>query len=194
MAQTKNILIVGVGGQGTLLASKLMGRVFVEEGFDVKVSEVHGMSQRGGDVITHVRVGEKVLSPLVTEGEADAILSFELMEAARALPFLREGGRIVVNSQKIEPVTVKIGAAQYPEGLEELLRAHGDVLELDARAAAMACEAPKSVNIVLLGAYAAEEEFAQEAWLKAVEACVPPKTVEANRRAFLAGWALGEKK
>ena len=190
----KDIIIVGVGGQGILLASRVLGRLAMDAGLDIKVSEVHGMSQRGGDVITHVRVGEKVLSPLVTEGEADAILSFELMEAARALPFLREGGRIVVNSQKIEPVTVKIGAAQYPEGLEELLRAHGDVLELDARAAAMACEAPKSVNIVLLGAYAAEEEFAQEAWLKAVEACVPPKTVEANRRAFLAGWALGEKK
>ena len=190
----KDIIIVGVGGQGILLASRVLGKLAMDAGLDIKVSEVHGMSQRGGDVITHVRIGEKVISPLVTEGEADAIVSFELMEAARALPFLREGGRIVVNSQKIEPVTVKIGAAQYPEGLEELLRAHGDVLELDARAAAMACEAPKSVNIVLLGAYAAGEEFAQEAGLKAVEACVPPKTVEANRRAFLAGWALGEKK
>ena len=191
----KDIIIVGVGGQGILLASRVLGKLAMDVGLDIKVSEVHGMSQRGGDVITHVRIGEKVISPLVTEGEADAIVSFELMEAARALPFLKgQRGRIVVNSQKIEPVTVKIGAAQYPEGLEELLRAHGDVLELDARAAAMACEAPKSVNIVLLGAYAAGEEFAQEAWLKAVEACVPPKTVEANRRAFLAGWALGEKK
>ena len=99
--KTTSIMIVGVGGQGTLLASRLIGYVLTKKGYDVKLSEVHGMSQRGGDVITHVRVGEKVLSPLVTEGEADAILSFELMEAARALPFLREGGRIVVNSQKI---------------------------------------------------------------------------------------------
>ena len=190
-----DVILCGVGGQGILTIATIIGEAAMQENLYIKQSEVHGMSQRGGDVITHVRIGEKVISPLVTEGEADAIVSFELMEAARALPFLKgQGGRIVVNSQKIEPVTVKIGAAQYPEGLEELLRAHGDVLELDARAAAMACEAPKSVNIVLLGAYAAGEEFAQEAGRKAVEACVPPKTVEANRRAFLAGWALGEKK
>lgn len=189
----KDIIIVGVGGQGILLASCVLGRLAMDAGLDIKVSEVHGMSQRGGDVITHVRVGEKVLSPLVTEGEADAILSFELMEAARALPFLREGGRIVVNSQKIEPVTVKIGAAEYPEGIDALLRSRGRVLEFDARAVAAECDAPKSVNIALLGAFAAGESFTQEAWLAAVEACVPPKTIEANRRAFLAGWQLGEK-
>lgn len=190
----KDIIIVGVGGQGILLASRVLGKLAMDAGLDIKVSEVHGMSQRGGDVITHVRIGERVLSPLVTEGEADAIVSFELMEAARALPFLREGGKIVVNSQKIEPVTVKIGAAEYPDGLEDLLRAHGDVLEIDARSAAKESDAPKSVNIVLLGAYAAGETFPKEAWLAAVEACVPPKTIEANRRAVLAGWALGEKK
>ena len=189
----KDIIIVGVGGQGILLASRVLGRLAMDVGLDIKVSEVHGMSQRGGDVITHVRVGEKVLSPLVTEGEADAILSFELMEAARALPFLREGGRIVVNSQKIEPVTVKIGAAEYPEGIDALLRSRGRVLEFDARAVAAECDAPKSVNIALLGAFAAGESFTQEAWLAAVEACVPPKTIEANRRAFLAGWQRGEK-
>ena len=189
----KDIIIVGVGGQGILLASRVLGRLAMDAGLDIKVSEVHGMSQRGGDVITHVRVGEKVLSPLVTEGEADAILSFELMEAARALPFLREGGRIVVNSQKIEPVTVKIGAAEYPEDIDALLRSRGRVLEFDARAVAAECDAPKSVNIALLGAFAAGESFTQEAWLAAVEACVPPKTIEANRRAFLAGWQLGEK-
>ena len=180
----KDIIIVGVGGQGILLASRVLGRLAMDAGLDIKVSEVHGMSQRGGDVITHVRVGEKVLSPLVTEGEADAIVAFELMEAARALPFLRKGGRIVVNSQKIEPVTVKIGAAEYPEGIDALLRGRGRVLE---------CDAPKSVNIALLGAFAAGEGFTQEAWLAAVEACVPPKTIEANRRAFLAGWEMGEK-
>lgn len=189
----KDIIIVGVGGQGILLASRVLGRLAMDEGMDIKVSEVHGMSQRGGDVITHVRIGEKVHSPLVNDGEADAILSFELMEAARALPFLKEGGRIVVNSQKIEPVTVKIGAAQYPEGLDELLRSRGSVLEFDARAVAMENEAPKSVNIVLLGAFAAGESFSQEAWLKAVDACVPPKTIEANRRAFLAGWEIAKK-
>lgn len=189
----KDIIIVGVGGQGILLASRVLGRLAMDAGLDIKVSEVHGMSQRGGDVITHVRVGEKVLSPLVTEGEADAIVAFELMEAARALPFLRKGGRIVVNSQKIEPVTVKIGAAEYPEGIDALLRGRGRVLEFDARAVAAECDAPKSVNIALLGAFAAGEGFTQEAWLAAVEACVPPKTIEANRRAFLAGWEMGEK-
>ena len=189
----KDIIIVGVGGQGILLASRVLGRLAMDAGLDIKVSEVHGMSQRGGDVITHVRVGEKVLSPLVTEGEADAIVAFELMEAARALPFLREGGRIVVNSQKIEPVTVKIGAAEYPDGIDALLRGRGRVLEFDARAVAAECDAPKSVNIALLGAFAAGEGFTQEAWLAAVEACVPPKTIEANRRAFLAGWEMGEK-
>ena len=189
----KDIIIVGVGGQGILLASRVLGRLAMDAGLDIKVSEVHGMSQRGGDVITHVRVGEKVLSPLVTESEADAIVAFELMEAARALPFLREGGRIVVNSQKIEPVTVKIGAAEYPEGIDALLRGRGRVLEFDARAVAAECDAPKSVNIALLGAFAAGEGFTQEAWLAAVEACVPPKTIEANRRAFLAGWEMGEK-
>ena len=189
----KDIIIVGVGGQGILLASRVLGRLAMDAGLDIKVSEVHGMSQRGGDVITHVRVGEKVLSPLVTEGEADAIVAFELMEAARALPFLRKGGRIVVNSQKIEPVTVKIGAAEYPEGIDALLRSRGRVLEFDARAVAAECDAPKSVNIALLGAFAAGEGFTQEAWLAAVEACVPPKTIEANRRAFLAGWEMGEK-
>ena len=190
----KDIIIVGVGGQGILLASRVLGRLAMDAGLDIKVSEVHGMSQRGGDVITHVRIGEKVISPLVTEGEADAIVSFELMEAARALPFLKgQGGRIVVNSQKIEPVTVKIGAAEYPEGIDALLRSRGRVLEFDARAVAAECDAPKSVNIALLGAFAAGESFTQEAWLAAVEACVPPKTIEANRRAFLAGWQLGEK-
>ena len=190
----KDIIIVGVGGQGILLASRVLGKLAMDAGLDIKVSEVHGMSQRGGDVITHVRIGEKVISPLVTEGEADAIVSFELMEAARALPFLKgQGGRIVVNSQKIEPVTVKIGAAEYPEGIDALLRSRGRVLEFDARAVAAECDAPKSVNIALLGAFAAGESFTQEAWLAAVEACVPPKTIEANRRAFLAGWQLGEK-
>ena len=175
----KDIIIVGVGGQGILLASRVLGRLAMDAGLDIKVSEVHGMSQRGGDVITHVRVGEKVLSPLVTEGEADAIVAFELMEAARALPFLREGGRI--------------GAAEYPELIDALLRSRGLVLEFDARAVAAECDAPKSVNIALLGAFAAGESFTQEAWLAAVEACVPPKTIEANRRAFLAGWEMGEK-
>ncbi len=183
-----DIIIVGVGGQGILLASRVLGRLAMNAGRDVKVSEVHGMSQRGGDVITHVRIGETVYSPLIEEGTADAIIAFEQMEAVRALPYLKEGGRLVVNEQKIMPMPVLSGTASYPETFLSTLGRAGGLFAFDALRVAMGCGAQRAVNIVLLGAFAQGQIAAQEDWLEAVSACVPSKTIEANRRAFLAGW------
>ena len=125
---TKNIMIVGVGGQGSLLASKLLGQILLSEGYDVKVSEVHGMSQRGGSVVTYVRFGEKVYSPIIDKGEADYIVSFELLEAARYMEYLKPGGHIVVNTQQIDPMPVITGAASYPTGLIEKMEKGGAVV------------------------------------------------------------------
>ncbi|MDR0928259.1 MAG: indolepyruvate oxidoreductase subunit beta [Oscillospiraceae bacterium] len=183
-----DIIIVGVGGQGILLASRVLGRLAMDAGQDVKVSEVHGMSQRGGDVITHVRIGQAVQSPLIEEGTADAIIAFEQMEAVRALPYLKKGGVVITNTQKIAPMPVLSGTAKYPEGLLETLRSVGGLFAFDALCVARACGAQRAVNIVLLGAYAQKQAGDKEAWLKAVAACVPQKTTEANRRAFEAGW------
>ncbi|MCL1964085.1 MAG: indolepyruvate oxidoreductase subunit beta [Firmicutes bacterium] len=183
-----DLIIVGVGGQGILLASRVMGRLAMNAGRDVKVSEVHGMSQRGGDVITHVRIAEAVQSPLIEEGKADAMIAFERMEAVRALPYLKKGGLIVVNTQKIAPAPVLAGAAEYPEGLLDALESAGELLALDAQHIAKKLKAPRAVNIILLGAFARRRGGDQAAWLEAVSACVPPRTVEANLSAFLAGW------
>lgn len=187
-----DVIIVGVGGQGILLASRVMGRLAMDEGADVKVSEVHGMSQRGGDVITHVRIGESVQSPLIEEGTADAIIAFELMEATRALSYLKPGGTVIVNTQQIAPMPVLTGAAKYPDGLLNAMQKAGKLLALDALSIARASGARRAVNIVLLGAFAHGTDLKQEDWLKAVAACVPEKTIEENRRAFLAGWEAAE--
>ena len=137
--ETKNVMIVGVGGQGSLLASKLLGRLLLSKGYDIKVSEVHGMSQRGGSVVTYVRYGDKVYSPVIDKGEADYIVSFELLEAARWTEFLKPGGKIIVNTQQINPMPVIIGAAQYPENLLEKMQQAGlDVDGLDALAQSVA--------------------------------------------------------
>ena len=150
--QTKNVMIVGVGGQGSLLASKLLGQLLLSRGYDVKVSEVHGMSQRGGSVVTYVRFGSKVYSPIIDKGEADFILSFELLEAARWTEYLKPGGKIVVNTQRINPMPVITGAAQYPEDLAAKMQAAGlDVDAFDALSLAQQAGSPKCVNIVLLG-------------------------------------------
>ena len=154
MSETKNIIIVGVGGQGTLLASKLMGKVFADEGFDVKVSEVHGMSQRGGSVITYVRYGEKVWSPLVEKGEADILLSFEELEAARWLPFLKTNGVVITSTQNIDPMPVIMGTAKYPESITEKLKAKLDnVVAVDAKSLALR-RAQSRRRIVFCLAYA----------------------------------------
>ena len=184
---TSNIMIVGVGGQGTLLASKLLGHLLLSMGYDVKVSEVHGMSQRGGSVVTDVRFGEKVYAPIIDKGQADYILSFEALEAARWLSFLREGGRLIVNTQQIDPMPVVTGAAAYPDGLIEKLTACADVDALDALSLAEAAGSAKAVNLVLLGRLSLCFDFAEETWLEAVRACVPAKFLEMNIKALLAG-------
>ena len=189
---TKNIMIVGVGGQGTLLASKLLGAVLLEQGFDVKVSEVHGMSQRGGSVVTYVRYGDRVYSPVIDRGEADVILSFELLEAARWLEYLKVGGQIIVNTQQMEPMPVIAGEAAYPENLVEKMQAAGAKVDAEdfLRMALVAGNA-KAVNIALLGRLSLYfPEIPEEAWQSALEKNVPPKFLELNRKAF----ALGRNK
>ncbi len=186
--ETKNIMIVGVGGQGSLLASKLLGRLFLTKGYDVKVSEVHGMSQRGGSVVTYVRFGDEVFSPVIDKGEADFIVSFELLEAARWTEYLKKGGKIVAATQKINPMPVIIGAATYPEALEEKISAAG--IELDAFDALKIAEeagSSKAVNIALMGRLSKYFDFTVEEWMQAIEESVPSKFLELNKKAFMMG-------
>lgn len=186
--ETKNIMIVGVGGQGSLLASKLLGKLFLSRGYDVKVSEVHGMSQRGGSVVTYVRYGGKVYSPIIDKGQADFILSFELLEAARWTEYLKPGGRIVTNTQQINPMPVITGAAQYPQCLVEKMRQAGmDVDAFDALSLAEEAGSAKAVNIVLLGRLSKSFDFSQAEWEQAIRESVPPKFLELNLRAFALG-------
>ena len=186
---TKSIMIVGVGGQGTLLSSRLLGSVLTSQGHDVKVSEVHGMSQRGGSVVTYVRYGEKVYSPIVTEGEADVIIAFEKLEAARYAKYLKTDGRIVVNTQQIDPMPVIIGAAAYPEAVLDELTAKGlSVDALDALALAQQAGSAKAVNIVLMGRAAKYFDIPYERWIAAIENTVAPKFVEMNKVAFDLGF------
>ena len=186
--KTQNIMIVGVGGQGSLLASKLLGRMLLQKGYDIKVSEVHGMSQRGGSVVTYVRYGDKVYSPVIDKGEADYIVSFELLEAARWTEYLKPGGKIVVNTQKISPMPVIIGAAEYPQGLVEQMQTAGlDVDAFDALALAEQAGSSKAVNIVLMGHLSRLFDFAEEEWMDAIEKSVPAKFLELNKTAFRLG-------
>ena len=185
-----SIMIVGVGGQGTLLASRLLGAVAMSQGYDVKVSEVHGMSQRGGSVVTYVKYGEKVASPIIDQGEADFILAFEQLEAARWLPYLKPGGKIITNTQRTDPMPVITGAAQYPQGIiESLVGAGVAVQALDALEMAEQAGSAKAVNVVLLGALARQMELPKEVWLEAVRGTVKPNFVEMNLKAFEMGWA-----
>ncbi|MBQ3200361.1 MAG: indolepyruvate oxidoreductase subunit beta [Clostridia bacterium] len=186
--QTRNIMIVGVGGQGSLLASKLLGRLLLDKGFDVKVSEVHGMSQRGGSVVTYVRYGEKVYSPIIDKGEADFIVSFELLEAARWTEYLKAGGRIVTNTQQIAPMPVITGAAEYPENLVEKMAAAGlQVDAFDALSLAEEAGSAKAVNLVLMGRLSNYFDFTEAEWQEAIEKSVPAKFLELNRKAFALG-------
>lgn len=185
---TTNIMIVGVGGQGSLLASKLLGRLLVDEGYDVKVSEVHGMSQRGGSVVTYVRFGDKVYSPIIDKGEADYIVSFEKLEAARYASYLKKGGRIITNSQEIDPMPVITGAAEYPHDALEKLRATGADIDLvDALSLAIEAGSAKAVNIVLMGRLSLGLDIAAEKWNEAIRNTVAPKFVEMNLKAFALG-------
>ena len=188
---TKSVMIVGVGGQGSLLASKLLGAVLTEEGYDVKVSEVHGMSQRGGSVVTYVRFGEKVYSPIITEGEADYLLSFEKLEAARWATYLKIGGEIIVNTQEIDPMPVIIGSATYPTEILNELKAKGvKIDETDALSLAEKAGSAKAVNIVLLSRLAKKFPIPYEKWIAAIEKTVAPKFVEMNKKAFELGYNL----
>ena len=187
--ETKNVMIVGVGGQGSILASKLLGTLLTGEGYDVKVSEVHGMSHRGGSVVTYVRFGDKVYSPVVSEGEADFIVSFEKLEAARHSACLRKGGKIIVNTQEIDPMPVITGAASYPSDILKELKAKGVYIdEIDALSLAERAGSAKSVNIVLMGRLAKYFHIEKDKWIAAIEKCVKPQFVEMNKRAFELGY------
>lgn len=187
--ETKNIMIVGVGGQGSLLASKLLGRLLVDEGYDVKVSEVHGMSQRGGSVVTYVRFGEKVYSPVIEDGEADFIVSFEKLEAARYVDKLRKDGVVIVNTQQIDPMPVIIGAQEYPETVLDSMEKKGVKVDaLDALDLAVKAGSAKACNIVLMGRLAKYFDIPAEKWEAAIEKCVKPQFIEINKKAFELGY------
>ncbi|MDR2514121.1 MAG: indolepyruvate oxidoreductase subunit beta [Christensenellaceae bacterium] len=190
MSKALNLVIVGVGGQGTLLASRVLGSIAGQLGLDVKLSEVHGMSQRGGSVTTCVRMGETVHSPLVEQGGADFILAFEELEALRALPYLKKGGSVIVNTQQILPLPVIIGAEKYPEGILTRLRGECETIALDALPLATKAGNARAVNTVLLGRLAKSLPHEKALWHRALEETLPPRFLEANLKAFEAGYAL----
>ena len=186
---TKNVMIVGVGGQGSLLASKLLGRLLVDEGYDVKVSEVHGMSQRGGSVVTYVRFGDRVYSPVIENGEADFIVSFEKIEAARYVEMLKKNGTVIVNTQQIDPMPVITGAAEYPADIIDEMKAKGvHVDDIDALSLAQQAGSAKACNIVLMGRLAKYFDMPKEKWIAAIEKSVKPQFVEMNKKAFELGY------
>lgn len=184
--ETKSIMIVGVGGQGTLLASRILGSVLGTAGYEVKVSEVHGMSQRGGSVVTYIRYGEKVYSPVIEKGQADMIVSFEQLEAARYVSYLKKDGTIITNTQKISPMPVITGAAEYPDGIIDKIKAMGiNIIAVDALSAAEKAGSARAVNVVLMGVLSKVLPGIElDAWKKAVEKRVPAKVIEINEKAF----------
>ena len=185
--ETKNIMIVGVGGQGTLLTSRILGGITVRAGYDVKLSEVHGMAQRGGRAVTFVRYGSEVAEPIVEEGCADVLIAFERLEALRYAHFLKKDGVIVVNDWRIEPITVVTGAAAYPENIIEKLRESHQVYAVNAMEEAEKLGNVKAFNVIVLGLAARHMDFDKNLWLDVIAKTVPPKTVEINQRAFLRG-------
>lgn len=191
MHNTKNIMIVGVGGQGTLLASRILGNAVISEGYDVKVSEVHGMSQRGGSVVTYVKYGDKVFSPIIDRGEADMILAFEKLEAARALPYLKEGGTVILNDREIAPMPVITGAAEYPDGLVADIAAKAKVIAIDALSLSLEAGSAKAVNVVLIGVLARSSDISKEVWIQTIKDTVPAKFLDLNLKAFELGYNCG---
>ena len=185
---TKNIMIVGVGGQGTLLTSRIIGKAALCAGLDVKISEVHGMAQRGGSVVTFVRFGDKVCEPVVEEGQADVIIAFERLEALRYAHFLKKDGTLVVNDARIDPMTVVIGAKEYPENILEKLQGNHELHAIDGQKLALELGNSKVLNSVVLGFAASFIGFSKELWLDTVASTVPPKTVEINKKAFELGY------
>ena len=188
------MMIVGVGGQGSLLASNLIGHVLLESGYDVKLSEVHGMSQRGGSVVTYVKYADKVYSPIVELGEADYILAFEQMEAARYLGYLKPGGKMILNTQQIYPMPVITGAAAYPADIPGRLAQSADVLALDALALAQQAGNARAVNIVLMGVLSAAMDIPLQQWMDALTAVVPTRFLDVNVRAFTLGREFAQSK
>ena len=188
--EMKNIMIVGVGGQGTLLTSRILGGITRAAGYDVKLSEVHGMAQRGGSVVTFVRYGEKVYEPIVEEGQADVLIAFERLEALRYAHFMKKDGVIIVNDQRIDPMPVVIGDAEYPEGILENLEKKYKVLKIDALSEARKLGNTKAFNTIVLGLAAKHMDFSKEDWLNVIEKTVPSKTVELNQKAFLVGYGM----
>lgn len=186
--KTKNIMIVGVGGQGTLLTSRILGGITVAAGYDVKLSEVHGMAQRGGSVVTFVRYGETVAEPIVEEGQADVLIAFERLEAIRYAHFLKKDGVIIVNDHRIDPITVVTGVAKYPDSIIENLEKEHKVYRVNAMEEALKLGSSKVFNIIVLGVAAKHMDFSKEAWLDVIEKTVPPKTIEINKKAFLLGY------
>ncbi len=184
----KSIMIVGVGGQGTLLASRILGNLLLGEGFDVKVSEVHGMSQRGGSVVTYVKYGKRVASPIIDKGEADLILAFEELEAYRYLPYLKKGGTIICNTQNIDPMPVIIGAKKYPENIIEKIKAKNvSIVPADAAELAMTAGNIRCANVALIGVLSKRMEIPEQAWIDTIKATVPQKAVDVNLKAFALG-------
>ena len=185
---TKNIMIVGVGGQGTLLSSRIIGKAALAMGLEVKISEVHGMAQRGGSVVTFVRFGDTVCEPVVEEGQADVIIAFERLEALRYAHFLKKDGALVVNDARIDPMTVVIGAKEYPENILEELKCEHKLYSIDGAKIAAELGNSKVLNSAVLGYAASFIGFDREVWLETVENTVPPKTVEINKKAFVLGY------
>ena len=190
MAETKNIMIVGVGGQGTLLTSRILGGITVEAGYDVKLSEVHGMAQRGGSVVTYVRYGEKVAEPIVEEGQADVLIAFERLEALRYAHFLKKDGVIIVNDQRIDPMPAVTGVAKYPDGIIEELSKKYRVVSVDAMDEAIKMGNSRVFNVIILGIAAKNMDFPKEQWIEVIKKTVPPKTIDINVAAFEKGYEL----
>ena len=189
MSNVKSVMIVGVGGQGTLLASRVLGSAMLSQGVDVKVSEVHGMSQRGGSVVTYVRYGDKVYSPIIAQGEADVLLAFEALEAARYLPWLKPEGTVVVNTQQMDPMPVVTGVAEYPKDILGKVREQGvKVVALDALGMAEEAGSSKAVNVVLIGAMAKKLDLPKEVWIDTIKETVQSKFIDMNLKAFELGY------
>ncbi len=188
MSEVKNILLAGVGGQGILLASEVISEVMLMAGLDVKKNEIHGMSQRGGSVVSHVRYGEKVYSSIIPEGEVDILFSFELLETCRYLPLLRKDGQVVVNNWKISPPGVARGAQEYPENLVENIQQQFPSSKIvDGLNLALAAGNPKTVNTVLIGALSNILSFDRALWVTAMEKMIPQRLLDVNMKAFELG-------
>ena len=189
MSNVKSVMIVGVGGQGTLLASRVLGSAMLSQGVDVKVSEVHGMSQRGGSVVTYVRYGDKVYSPIIAQGEADVLLAFEALEAARYLPWLKPDGTVIVNTQQMDPMPVVTGVAEYPKDILGKVQEQGvKMVALDALGMAEQAGSAKAVNVVLIGAMAKKLDLPKEVWIDTIQETVPPKFIDMNLKAVELGY------